>query len=135
MKMGYEDFKYLGRQGSGPTRDLDAFNTPEGVVRVEFESLELCALCPVTGQPDIYECIIEYLPLKKCLESKSLKLYLWSFRDVQEFAETLAAQIADDVYEAIEPVFVHVTLIQNVRGGLRLTVEAERSGDVLRRVS
>lgn len=117
--------KYLGKKVTGPTKELDRFPTPEGVTLVEFTSKELTAFCPITHQPDFYEVQIQYVPLEWCLESKSLKLYLWSFREEHAFAETLACRIAKDIFDVLLPTWVNVHLVQNVRGGLTLAVEAE----------
>jgi 7-cyano-7-deazaguanine reductase len=121
------EFKYLGKRSTQPTKTLDTFQTPAGVTYVKFESDELTSFCPVTGQPDFSHVIIEYVPDKLCIESKSLKLYLWSFRDEAIFAEGLAARIADDIFNATQAQTVKVTIIQNVRGGIQLTAVAEKN--------
>jgi 7-cyano-7-deazaguanine reductase len=121
-----KDFNYLGKKSSKPSRTLDTFDCPKDITTIKFESNELTTFCPVTGQPDFNTIIIEYEPNKKCIESKSLKLYLWSYRDEAMFAEKLAHQIADDVFKATKPKWCRATLIQNIRGGLQLTVVAER---------
>jgi 7-cyano-7-deazaguanine reductase len=83
---------------------------------------ELTAVCPVTGQPDLYVATIEYWPQALCLESKSLKLYLVRFRDEGAFCEALAVRIRDDVAEALElpTAKVRVTLRQKARGGISI---------------
>jgi len=121
-----KQFNYLGKKTSKPSKKLDTFDCPQYVTKVTFESNELTTFCPVTGQPDFNSIIIEYQPNKKCIESKSLKLYLWSFRNESMFAEKLAHQIADDIYEAIKPIESKVTIKQNIRGGLQLTITAMR---------
>lgn len=75
-------------------------------------------MCPVTGQPDFSSVEIDYDPDQLCIESKSLKLYLWSFRDRAAFAEALAAEIAAEVHRAAAPKRVKVVVTQNVRGGI-----------------
>lgn len=75
-------------------------------------------MCPVTGQPDISSVSIEYAPKQLCIESKSLKLYLWSFRDRAIFAEGLAEEIAAEVQRATEPRSVRVVVTQHSRGGI-----------------
>jgi 7-cyano-7-deazaguanine reductase len=120
------DFKSLGKANSQPSKELETFPAPKGLNEVFFTSHELTANCPITGQPDIYTIQINYVPQQRCLESKSLKLYLWSFKDTRAFAESLAVQIANDVQAALEAHWVGVTLTQNVRGGLQLKVSAER---------
>ncbi len=120
------EFKYLGKRATEPTKVLDTFDCPVGVTYVKFESDELTSFCPVTGQPDFSRVLIEYKPEKLCIESKSLKLYLWSFREEAIFAEGLAARIAEDIQWAVSPLWLKVTIIQNVRGGIQLTAVAER---------
>jgi 7-cyano-7-deazaguanine reductase len=87
---------------------------------------ELTAVCPVTSQPDLYVASIEYWPEALCLESKSLKLYLSSFRNEGVFCEALAVRMRDDVAEALElpPDKVRVTLEQKARGGITITAMA-----------
>ena len=89
---------------------------------MRFRTDELASVCPVTGQPDLASLEIEYVPVGRCVESKSLKLYLWGFRDRAVFAEALAAEIAAEIGRAAEPAHVTVTLTQRPRGGI--TVEA-----------
>ena len=112
----------LGSPGSGTYAGLETFPNP-GVSRVEMTSDELTAVCPITGQPDFYAATIEYEPIDKCLESKSLKLYLMRFRDEGHFCEALAVKIRDDVAQALEltPERVRVTLVQKARGGITIT--------------
>ncbi|MCE7938387.1 preQ(1) synthase [bacterium] len=119
------DFKALGRPVSGPSRDLETFPAPAHVAEVTFTSDELTSHCPVTHQPDFYTVEIRYRPTELCLESKSLKRYLWSFRDEAMFAETLASVMARDVVGATRASHCRVTLRQHVRGGLRLEAVAE----------
>jgi 7-cyano-7-deazaguanine reductase len=116
------DFVALGSPGSSAYAGLETFPNP-GVSRVEMTSDELTAVCPVTGQPDLYTATIAYEPLARCLESKSLKLYLMTFRDQGHFCEALAVKIRDDVAEALElpAERVHVTLVQKARGGITIT--------------
>jgi 7-cyano-7-deazaguanine reductase len=87
---------------------------------------ELTAVCPITGQPDLYVATIEYRPEALCLESKSLKLYLASYRNEGAFCEALAVRIRDDVAEALglEASAVTVTLRQKARGGITITAVA-----------
>jgi 7-cyano-7-deazaguanine reductase len=93
------------------------------VSQVELTSNELTAVCPVTGQPDLYLATIEYRPQALCIESKSLKLYLSGFRNEGHFCEALAVRIRDDLAEALElpPEKVRVTLKQKARGGISIT--------------
>jgi 7-cyano-7-deazaguanine reductase len=112
------DLKYLGVRSNAPIDELDTFPAPAGLDRVVMTSDELTALCPVTGQPDYYTVSIEYAPGPLCIESKSLKLYLWHFRDRGVFCEQLAVDIRDKVAAAIQPQRCMVTLVQKARGGI-----------------
>lgn len=119
------DFKALGRPMNKPSKELDTFTKPAHVTLVRFTSDELTSFCPVTGQPDFNKVEIEYQPDQLCVESKSLKLYLWTFRDEPIFGEGLASTIAQDLVTALKPIYCKVTLTQNVRGGLQMTAVAE----------
>ncbi len=114
--------KFLGRPVSEPIDELDTFAAPEGLTTVTMTSDELTSLCPVTGQPDHYTVTIEYQPDGLCIESKSLKLYLWHFRTSAVFCEQLAVDIRTKVVETIRPAHCKVTLVQKARGGI--TIEA-----------
>ena len=100
---------------------LETFPNP-GVTRVELTSDELTAVCPLTGQPDLYTATIEYRPGETCLETRSLKRYLGGFRNEEHFCEALAVRIRDDVAAALglEPAAVSVTLRQKARGGITI---------------
>ncbi len=115
-------FVALGHPGSEQYVGLETFPNP-GVSRVEMTSDELTALCPVTGQPDMYVATIEFWPQALCIESKSLKLYLSGFRNEGHFCEALAVKIREDVAEAVDllPDKVRVTLKQKARGGITIT--------------
>jgi 7-cyano-7-deazaguanine reductase len=124
-----QEFQFLGKRVTQASKQLDTFPNPGNVNHIKFESNELTSFCPVTGQPDFSTVTIEFVPEKLCIESKSLKLYLWSFRDEAIFAEGLANKITDDIFEAISPFWCKITLAQNIRGGLQLTVVAEKKRD------
>jgi 7-cyano-7-deazaguanine reductase len=83
-------------------------------------------MCPVTRQPDLSTLVIYYEPNELCVESKSLKLYLWGFRDRAVFAESLAAEIASEIMDTAKPRAVTVTLTQRPRGGIGLETVALR---------
>jgi 7-cyano-7-deazaguanine reductase len=119
------EFVALGQAGSDAYVGLETFENP-GVARVELTSDELTAVCPITGQPDLYLVTIEYEPGPLCLESKSLKLYLASYRNEGVFCEALAVRIRDDVAGALElaAAKVRVTLQQKARGGITITATA-----------
>jgi 7-cyano-7-deazaguanine reductase len=116
------EFVALGHAGSEHYAGLETFPNP-GVSKVELTSDELAAVCPITGQPDLYLASIEYSPKDLCLESKSLKLYLNSFRNEGHFCEALAVAIRDDVAETLGLAAgeVRVTLRQKARGGITIT--------------
>ena len=122
---GLPEFVALGHAGSDRYAGLETFPNP-GVSLVELESDELVAVCPITGQADMYVATIEFDPDKLCLESKSLKLYLASFRNQGVFCEALAVRIRDDVAEALELGSERVTvmLVQKARGGITITATA-----------
>jgi 7-cyano-7-deazaguanine reductase len=116
------EFVALGHSGSDHYAGLETFPNP-GVSQVEMASDELVAVCPITGQPDLYIAVIQYSPDSFCLESKSLKLYLNGYRDEGHFCEALAVKIRDDVAQALELPGdkVRVSLKQKARGGITIT--------------
>ncbi len=120
------EFEALGNEVRGPRRKLETFSKPAGVTRITMESDEVTSLCPVTGQPDWGTVIIEYAPRDLCIESKSLKLYLWSFREEGIFCEALADRIATDVFAACRPFWCRATVVQKPRGGVKITSVAEK---------
>ena len=115
------EFVALGHAGSEHYAGLETFDNP-GVTRVEMTSDELTAVCPITGQPDLYVATIEYRPAALCLESKSVKIYLSRYRNEGAFCEALAVRIRDDVAAALElpPERVSVALQQKARGGITI---------------
>jgi 7-cyano-7-deazaguanine reductase len=120
----------LGRTVRQAIEHVEVFPAPDHVREVRFSSDELMSLCPVTGQPDISSVEISYVPAKWCVESKSLKLFLWGFRDRAVFAEALAAEIAGELAASAEPASVTVRLRQHARGGITVEAVAERvAGD------
>jgi 7-cyano-7-deazaguanine reductase len=118
----------LGSPARGPVDHVESFPAPATVTKVSFRTDEVCSLCPVTGQPDISSVVIEYEPDQLCIESKSLKLYLWSFRDRPVFAEALAAEIAAEVRRSARPRTVRVVVTQHARGGIVIEATAELPG-------
>ena len=116
------EFVALGHPGSDRYGRLETFANP-GVSHVEMTSDELTAVCPVTGQPDLYVATIEFRPEALCIESKSLKLYLNGFRNEGHFCDALAVKIRDEVAEALDLPCdkVQVTLKQKARGGITIT--------------
>ena len=99
---------------------VEVFPAPANVQMVRFTTDELASMCPVTEQPDLSHVVIEYQPAEWCVESKSLKLYLWGFRDRPVFAEALAAEIAGEIMATAQPASVTVTLTQRPRGGIEV---------------
>jgi 7-cyano-7-deazaguanine reductase len=110
-----------------PSRSLETFPNPqpERDYSIRMRIPELTCLCPITGQPDFAELTLEYVPDARCVELKSLKLYIWSYRDEGAFHEALTNRILDDLVAATEPRFMRLTAIFNVRGGIYTTVVAE----------
>lgn len=105
---------------------LEFFPAPSNVDKVKFVSHEVVANCPVTDQPDLYTIEITYYPNEKCVESKSLKLYLQQWRNDGIFGEGIADKIAKDLFEVLQPHHVEVKAVQQIRGGLQMTVTASK---------
>lgn len=108
-----------------PMDHVECFPAPPSCKRVTFTTDEVTSMCPVTGQPDWSTVAITYEPDQRCVESKSLKLFLWSFRDQQIFAEALAAAIAAEIHRAADPHRTTVVVTQHVRGGIVTEATAE----------
>jgi 7-cyano-7-deazaguanine reductase len=110
-----------------PSKALETFDNPqpERDYTIRIRVPEFTCLCPKTGQPDFAELQFEYVPDRLCVELKSLKLYVWSFRDQGAFHEAVTNHILDDVVQAIAPRFMRLTAEFNVRGGIYTTVVAE----------
>ena len=114
----------LGHTVRHPIEHVEVFPAPANVTVVRFTTDEVASMCPVTQQPDLSRVVIEYGPAESCVESKSLKLYLWGFRDREVFAEALAAEIATEVMHTARPHWVTVTLTQRPRGGIEVQAVA-----------
>jgi len=110
-----------------PSKQLETFDNaiPERDYTIRIDTPEFTCLCPMTGQPDFATIEIEYVPNLKCIELKSYKLYIWSFRDEGAFHEKVTNQILDDLVAACDPRFMRVTGIFNVRGGVYTSIVAE----------
>lgn len=108
-----------------PQKTLDSFPNPRPGrgYEIRFECPEFTCLCPKTGQPDFATLRIRYTPGERCVELKSLKLYLWSFRDEGHFHEDVTNRILDDLVAAIQPLALVVEGDFYVRGGIRTVVE------------
>ena len=117
----------LGKGGTQPSRTLETFpnRNPERDYLVELETSEFTCLCPKTGQPDFANILIRYAPDQKIVESKSLKLYLWSYRDEGVFHEHFANLLLNDLVEALDPKWCLVEVDFNARGGIGIVVTAE----------
>ncbi len=116
----------LGNTVRHPIEHVEVFPAPDHVTLVRFTTDELSSICPVTSQPDVSHLVIEYTPGKWCIESKSLKLYLWGVRDRAVFAEALAAEIANEIMITAQAESVIVKLTQRPRGGIEVHAQAER---------
>lgn len=116
----------LGAQLQAATKELQVFRNPnpERNYTIEISSPEFTCLCPVTGQPDFAEITLRYIPDELCVELKSFKLYLWSFRNEGAFHEAVTNQILDDIVAATQPREATIVGKFNVRGGLYTTVTA-----------
>ena len=112
---------------SNPTKKLDTFDNPnvQRDYSIKITLPEFTCLCPKTGQPDFAKLFLEYIPNQKCVELKSLKMYIWSFRDEGAFHEAVTNQILDDLVRATNPKFMKLKAVFNVRGGVYTTVVCE----------
>jgi len=113
-----------------PSKKLETFPNPNPGrdYVIETECPEFTCLCPMTGQPDFAQIRIRYVPEKLCVELKSLKLYMWSFRDEGAYHEAVTNRILDDLVKAIGPGWMEVAARFNVRGGITTTVTATHGG-------
>ncbi len=109
-----------------PSRKIDTFPNPQTKrpYEIRFDCPEFTCVCPMTGQPDFATIYIAYTPDKLCVELKSLKLYLWSFRDEGTFHEAVTNRILDDLVAALKPRAITVIGDFMVRGGIHTVVEA-----------
>jgi len=114
-----------------PTRSLEVFENSHQNRDYEIEMIcpEFTCLCPKTGQPDFAELEIRYIPDKICIELKSLKLYLWSFRNEGAFHEKVINDILDDLVLVSRPRWMEVIGVFKVRGGIHTTVSANYKGN------
>ena len=126
--MGQSRVQVLGRDVRGPigAEGLDAvpWSHSDTDATVEFTTNELTALCPITGQPDFYELKLYYRPKGSLIESKSLKLYLWSFRNDGIFYERAVNRILDDLVTKSSPKWMRVVGDFNTRGGIKSVITA-----------
>jgi 7-cyano-7-deazaguanine reductase len=117
----------LGQKINQPTRKLETFPNkhPGRSYVVTLVCPEFTCLCAATGQPDFATITIKYIPDQRIVESKSLKMYLWSYRDEGHFHEHVTNLILDDLVKALDPIKCEVTGAFSVRGGIAITVEAK----------
>ena len=117
---------------SRPTRTLESFPnpSPQRDFVIHMQIPEFTCLCPLTGQPDFAHFTLDYIPESRCVELKSLKLYMWSYRDEGAFHEKVTNQILDDLVAATDPRFMRLTARWYVRGGIftNVTVEHRAAG-------
>ncbi len=121
------EFKLLGQKLNKPSKILETFpNKAKGRnYIVELTTDEFTCLCPITGQPDFARITIRYIPDARIVESKSLKFYLWSFRNEGCFHEHIVNVILDDLVAALKPVWCEVVGNFNARGGIAINVTAQ----------
>jgi 7-cyano-7-deazaguanine reductase len=118
----------MSRMSQAPTTELETFANPatERDYTIRMHIPEFTCLCPRTGQPDFATLELEYVPDRLCVELKSLKLYIWSFRNRGTFHEAVTNEIADHLDQALRVRYLRLTARFNVRGGIYTTVVAER---------
>ena len=123
-----DDLTILGKQVE-PSKTLETFpnRSPERFYLVTLETDEFTCVCPATGQPDFATIRIQYVPDQKIVESKSLKLYFWSYRDQGVFHEHVVNQILNDLVDALDPHWCKVSGFFKVRGGIAINVDAEQT--------
>lgn len=121
-----EGLTLLKKKAAAPSKKLEAFpnRSPDRRYTVTLVCPEFTCVCPLTGQPDFGTITIQYVPDQKILESKSLKLYLWSYRQEGTFHEHVTNRILDDVVKVLDPWHCRVTGAFAARGGISINVEA-----------
>lgn len=117
-----------GSMATQPNRQLETFPNPypQRDYTIRFRIPEFTCLCPKTGQPDFAVLNIAYVPDSQCVELKSLKLYIWSFRDAGGFHEAMTNRVLEDLWTATAPRFLRITADWNVRGGIDTQVVVEQ---------
>jgi 7-cyano-7-deazaguanine reductase len=119
----------LGSKPTKPSTELETFPNPnpERDYHIRIDTPEFTCLCPKTGQPDFAEIKLDYVPDQLCVELKSLKLYYWGFRDEGHFHEQVTNTIADKLIGLLDPRYLNIQAVFNVRGGLYTTIEVEHT--------
>lgn len=125
----YENLTLLGQSGAPAQKKLEVFpapgideSRPGRAALITFFAPECTSMCPITHQPDFWTMKLEYIPDEVCLESKSLKLFLQTFREEGVFCEQLAADLKTAFIEVLQPLWIRVTVTQAPRGGIGLEV-------------
>ena len=124
-------FRYISVMTTQPTKTLETFDNPnpERDYTIKIELPEFTCLCPKTGQPDFAVLYLDYVPDQHCVELKSLKLYIWAFREQGAFHEKVTNEILSDLVAATSPRFMRLTAKFNVRGGVYTSVVAEHKAE------
>lgn len=114
-----------------PSKELEVFPNPkpERDYTIRIRIPEFTCLCPKTGQPDFGSLLLEYVPADTCVELKSLKLYIWSFRNVGAFHEAVTNEILEDLVRVTSPRFMRLSATFNIRGGIDTSVIVEHKAD------
>ena len=114
-----------------PTKNIETFDNPrvDRDYTIDIDIPEFTCLCPLSGQPDFAHLYLSYTPNKLCIELKSLKNYMWTFRDRPAFHEAVSNEILDHLRSAIEPRFMRLIADFNVRGGIQTSVTVEHCQD------
>ena len=120
------ELRHLGKQSNEPVDRVDLIEWGGERLVVRLDCTEFSSMCPVTVQPDYAQLVIEYVPDKHLAETKSVKLYLWKFRDERAFNEVIVDRVASELFEQIKPLWLRVVGEFNPRGGICVTATAER---------
>ncbi|HOB75953.1 MAG TPA: preQ(1) synthase [Phycisphaerae bacterium] len=119
------ELKHLGKTSNQPVETIDLIEWKGERITVRLEVADFTSLCPVTGQPDFGSLVIEYVPHQHLAETKSVKLYLWRYRNERGFNEVLIDSIARDLYRQLRPHWLRVTGQFHPRGGISVTAISE----------
>ena len=114
-----------------PSKNIETFDNPriDRDYTIDIDIPEFTCLCPLSGQPDFAHLYLSYIPDKLCIELKSLKNYMWTFRDRPAFHEAVSNEILDHLCQSIDPRFMRLTADFNVRGGIQTSVTVEHCQD------
>ncbi|MEM7583942.1 MAG: preQ(1) synthase [Acidobacteriota bacterium] len=118
--------RHLGKSSNQPVDEIDLIPWTGSKILVRLDCSELTSLCPVTGHPDFATLEIRYVPDQHLVETKSMKLYLWRYRERPTFNEVLVDEVAGDLFQQLAPLWLKVTGRFHPRGGIAVTVDAER---------